>query len=117
MEALVHADFDGGEVVVSATECKACGKDAWVGCGELREDRVWREHGWRRLRGREGGGNVDFLKGFADGREVGVGGEAGAGAMSGPLMFDQACRGKQVGERVGVSGARRVGTVLWVGAV
>ncbi len=62
LQAFVHADLYGCEVVVSAADGKAAGRDGWVALCEKRDELRWRETG---LLGwvSEFGGNLDGLLG------------------------------------------------------
>jgi hypothetical protein len=115
LELLGEADFDGGEVVVAATEGERGAGDRGVGCGEEVEDFV-RGHG--DLLGERGelGGDGDGVEGGAGGGEEGVGCEAGAGAVGLPLVAEEAGVGVDVGELGGVGWAGVGGAVLGPGA-
>ena len=115
MELLGEADFDGGEVVVAATEREAGTWDRGVGSGEEAED----FGGWHGdLLGEQGelGGYGDGMEGGAGGGEEGVGGEAGAGAVGLPLVAEETGVGVDVGELGWVGWAGVGGAVLRPGA-
>ena len=91
----VQADFDGGEVVVAATEGEAGGGVGGVGGLEEADDlRGWHGDLVRELG--EGGGDGDGVEGGAGEGEEGVGGEAGAGAVGLPLVAEEAGVGVDV---------------------
>lgn len=116
LAGFVEADFDGGEVVVAATEGERGGWDFWVGLGDEVEDL----RGWKRdltVELRERGRNGEGLEGGAGGGEEGVGGETGAGAVGAPLVLEEAGVGVDVGELRGVGWAGCAGAVLRIGAV
>ena len=85
MEVFVEADFDGGEVVVAATQGEVFAGEARIAGGEEGED-LFGRHG--DLVGELGElwWNNDAVEGGAgEGEEV-IGGEAGAGAVCLPLV-------------------------------
>ena len=115
MEGFVEADFDGGEVVVAATEGEAGAGDGGVGGGEAGEDVVWR-HRSLMVEVIEGGRDGDGAEGGAGGGEEGVGAEAGADAVGAPLVLEQAGVGVDVVEGGAVRGGG-VGAILGIAAV
>ena len=116
LAAFVQADFDGGEIVVAATESKRSRRDFGVGLGDEVEDLGRRKRDLAvqlRQRGRNGEG----LEGGAGGGEEGVGCEAGAGAVGAPLVLEEAGVGVDVAVLGWVGGSGGVRAVLRIGAV
>jgi hypothetical protein len=72
LEGLAHADFDGGEVVVAATQGEALAWEGRVGCGEEIENLRGR-HGRLVIEASELGGNGDAALGLTSEGEEGVG--------------------------------------------
>jgi len=116
LERFVEADFDGGEVVVAATDGKAGRGDRGVGLGEEAADVVGRQ-GELLVDGGELVRDFDGVDGLAGEMEEGIGREAGAGAVGLPLVFEQAPVGIDVGVLRGVSWAGCVGAVFGIAAV
>ena len=91
----VQADFDGGEVVVAATEGEAGRREGGVGGLEEADD-LGGGHGDLLRELGEGGGDGDGVEGGAGEGEEGVGGEVGAGAVGLPLVAEEAGIGVDV---------------------
>jgi len=101
LEGLIEADFDGGEVVVAATDGETLAGDSWILHHEEVHDLIWRHGGLLRKRLeflRDGDGRVSCARG---GEEV-VCRQAGAGAMCAPLMLEKAQVGVDVFVGTGV---------------
>lgn len=89
LESFAHADFDGGKVVVAATESEAFARERWVGLCEEVQDLGGR-HGGLVVEGGEFGGNGYALYGLTGEFEEDIGAEAGAGAVGLPLVAEKA---------------------------
>lgn len=107
---LVHADFNGGEVVVPATNDEALAGNVRIAGDEEVDDAIGRE---RDLfgEGRERGWDADGSYGGARGLEEGIGAQAGAGAVGLPLVTEKAEVGVDVFVLRGTSGPGFGGTV------
>lgn len=116
MQVFVDADGDGGEAVVAAGKREAAVGVGGVGAGKVRENLLRGELDGL-LNAGELARNGDRVKGFTRGGEVGVGREAGTGAVCLPLVAEQAGVGEDVAVGSGVGGAGRIGAVLRVTAV
>ncbi len=116
MEVFAEAELDGGEVIVAAAEGEAVRGEAGVGGVEEVKDGGGR-HGLLVIEGGELPRDVEVVDGSAGEREEGLRGEAGAGAVSLPLVLEEARVGVEVAEGGGVGRARDVAAVFGVGSV
>jgi len=115
LEALVHADLDGGEVVVAAAQGETVGWEGWIAlCEEIEDVAGW--HGDLVVEGGQLGGDGDGVERLAGEGEEGVGGEAGAGAVGLPLVAEETGIGVDVTVLAGVLWAGVVGASLGVAA-
>lgn len=116
MRGFVEADLDGGEVVVAAADGEAGGRYGRVrGLEEV--DELSRGERDLMVELGECGRDGDGLEGGAGEGEEGVGREAGAGAVSAPLVTEEAGVGVDVAIGGGVARAVVRGAVLRIASV
>jgi hypothetical protein len=116
MEAFVHADLYGREIVTTAAQCEARAGDCRIGCGEEIKNLI----GPHRCLGGEVAQfwwDRDGAIGGARGSEEVVCAKPGTGAMSVPFVFEKSRIRVDVLVRGRIDGPRRVRAVLRVCAV